>query len=118
MRRASLCEKGRGDEQDLCTFEKQLTVELGESDVVGNAQAQVADRAEARLQYSVASNEDVRLSLVNSACTSQVDIKHVHFSVLSSDVAFLVDYRVGEVVVIGMFIALWEAPKRQPDLVI
>ena len=42
----------------------------------------------------------------------------MHFSVLRSDVAFLIDYRVCQIVLLRLTVVLREAAERQPDLVI
>ena len=42
----------------------------------------------------------------------------MHFSVLRSDVAFFIDYRVCQIVLLRLTVVLREAAERQPDLVI
>ena len=95
-----------------------MAIEFRKSDIVGDAQAQVAYWAKARLCDSLALIECVRLSLAYTTLPIEVHVEHVHLSVLCSDVAFLINYRVSQVVAACLLVMLREASQRQPDLVI
>ena len=116
--RAGFRQEGGRHEQNLGTFEYELSVKLRESNVVRDAQAEVPYRWETGLGDSVSFHEGRRLACVSSPWIVQVDVEHVHFSVLRSDVAFFIDYRVCQIVLLRLTVVLREAAERQPDLVI
>ena len=100
------------------TFENELSVKLWESNVVRDAQAEVPYWRKTGLSDSVSLHEGSRLTSVSSPGIVQVDVKHVHFAILCSDVSFFIDYRVGQIVLFRLTVVLRKAPERQPDLII
>ena len=114
-----LREEGARDEQYLGSFQHQMPVQLGESQVIRNAEAQISNWGETWLADRLTWRRGVGLGRSGASELTQICIKHVELPVTCRYLSLFIHYHVGRVRLSSHCGAiLGERAKGQPHLVI
>ena len=112
MRGASLRQESAWDEHHLRTSFHVVSVKFGEPNVIGYAQANVTNWAEARLRQSIAGRHKDGFLCIDAARFLKLCVKKMHFPVFGVDLSFRVDDKMRLVVLAGVAHArLWVRAK-------